>query len=191
MRRAALFFTALIFAAAVPVVARATVLMHLSIEDLSAQADLVVIAQVLDRRAGWDVQAHSVRTWTRVRVVEEIAGVGPDEQRGKDIVIEQEGGFLADFGVYVPGNAPLAIGERALLFLIRGADRYFIHGMELGKLTVLADRRGVDRVTRTATVETAARNGDGMRILAPELHSIRGVALRSLLARVRRALRQR
>ncbi|MCA9563918.1 MAG: hypothetical protein KC561_10540 [Myxococcales bacterium] len=122
--------------------ANATVLMHQTVEDLAAQSDLVVIGTVEGQWPEWDAENQRLVTLTAFRIDQIVATSGEvREGEGQRIVIEQEGGFLPEenWGVHVAGNASLALGEHALLFLRRSeapAERYFIYGMELGKFHI-------------------------------------------------------
>lgn len=145
--------------------AQATVLTQMSVQELTQQADLVVIAQVQDQWVQWHEDIGRVRTYTRVRLLDVLVRDLGTEQAGTEVVIAQEGGFLEDqdWGVYVAGNARLAVGEVAVLFLTRG-EYYYVLGMEQGKYSVSADADEIERVYRTATVPVMVQQVDGTQL---------------------------
>jgi hypothetical protein len=145
--------------------AEATVLLDLSIEELTAGSDLVVTAEVVEQWVQLDEVDGHIRTYTRVQIADVYLLRDGEEAPGLELVIAQEGGFLEDMGTFVAGNADLTVGERALLFLTRGADVYFIFGMELGKYTIVPGQDGIDLVHRPSTVPVIRQGIDGTQLM--------------------------
>ena len=138
----------------------ATVLLDMSIEDLTRHADCVVIVDIERQWVEHDEEVSQTHTYTAFRVVEVLhvgTEMGAVPQEG---TIEQEGGFLGDHGVYVAGNASLQPGERALLFLTYG-DFFYVLGMEQGKYTIDAGDDAVERVYRASTVPVMTQRISG------------------------------
>jgi hypothetical protein len=176
-------------AVGLPGLANATVLLSMTVEELTAQSDLVVIAEVEDQHVAWDDAVQRVRTYTRVRLRDRVAGEGA-EAAGDTLLIVQEGGFLEDFGMAVAGNAHLVPGEVAVLFLTRAEDasHYFVFGMEQGKYRVEADEAGAQRVTRAVTVPVVVQEIDGTSLLVERpVAELDGQPLDALLTRIRGA----
>jgi hypothetical protein len=161
-----------------------TILWHMTIEDLTASSDVVVIADVTDQWVEWDAQAGQIHTYTRVRIERVLSPDATPEEPGAEVVIEQDGGFLAEWGVRVAGNAVLVPGERALLFLRRG-EHYYVHGMEQGKYTIVQTEGDVPRVLRPATVPVAFQpiQGTSLQIEMPVVE-MNGRTLDEMLRRV-------
>jgi hypothetical protein len=167
-----------------PGAGHATILWHMTIEDLTASSDVVVIADVQDQWVEWDHEDHQIHTYTRVRIERVLTPEATPESEGVEVVIEQDGGFLADWGVEVAGNAILVPGERALLFLLRG-EHYYVHGMEQGKYTIVQASGDVPRVLRPATVPVATQPlvGTHLQIERPVVE-MNGRTLDEMLRRV-------
>lgn len=164
----------------------ATVLWDLSIEELTEQADYVVMVDIGQQWVEFDEELTQTKTYTRFEVVEVLhasEGLEPIAPQG---VIQQEGGMFEDRGVFVAGNAHLVPGERALLFLTRD-EFYYVLGMELGKYNVSADQAAVERVYRNATVPVAERAIIGTELVIREpIAELNGTTLDSLAERIRR-----
>lgn len=174
---------------ALPGLAGATVLLSMTVEELTAQSDLVVIAEVEEQRVAWDEDVQRVRTYTRVRLRERVAGEGA-EGVGDSLLIVQEGGFLEDFGMAIAGNAHLVPGEVAVLFLTRAEDasHYFVFGMEQGKYRIEGSEAGEARVTRAVTVPVVVQEIDGTSLLVERpVAELDGQPLEALLTRIRGA----
>jgi len=187
-RRAAV--AAALVCASIALPAQATVLMEMSIEALTASADLVVTVEVGEQWSQLDEGDQRVRTYTRVQVSDVVHRVGGDERLGAQLVVQQEGGHLGDWGVHVAGNAQLATGQTALLFLTRDEAGGFYHvlGMEQGMYRVDTDETGAQIVHRAATVPVVVQNISGTNLFVE--HPIArwdGHALETLLSEVRSA----
>lgn len=124
---------ALAFAfALVPIVSSATVVMQLSMEELTARAPLVVRGTVEGARAV-SKEDGSIWTVTSLIVTERLKGVGISK-----VTIKQPGGSLGGMNQSVSGTAQFTEGEDVLLFLEPAADEknsFVVLGMASGKVS--------------------------------------------------------
>jgi hypothetical protein len=115
--------------------ARATVVVPLTIEAMTARADVVCVGVVLSQRAAWNVERTRIYTTTEVRVERTLKG---KRALGDVLTVRQLGGVVDGISQVVPGNARLTPGETAVLFL--DADEalpfHYVVGMAQGKFTV-------------------------------------------------------
>ena len=165
----------------------ATVLLDMSIEDLTTNADCVVIAEIERQWVEYDEEISQTHTYTAFHIVEVVhVGVEMGEVPSEG-VIQQEGGFFGDRGVHVAGNASLVPGERALLFLTRG-EYFYVLGMEQGKYTVSADGEAVERVFRSSTVPVMTQRISGTQYLVERpVAPLNGHTLEELVTRIHAA----
>ena len=168
--------------------AEATVLRDLSLEDLTAQADVVLIGDIGKVRSLRDTKGQ-IWTETAVEVEKTVKG----RTKGDKILIRQQGGTIGDVVSRVDGNARLLTGETALLFLKRSGGFHYTVGMELGKFDVYEDATRERRVRRSSTVPVAktARDSHGEMSLGHASVRHNGVTLLEILADIRRAMNRR
>lgn len=122
---------ALAFALA-PIVSSATVVMQLSMEELTARAPLVVRGTVESSRA-ISKEDGSIWTVTSLIVTERLKGVGISK-----VSLKQPGGALGGITQSVAGAAQFTEGEDVLLFLEPAADEknsFVVLGMASGKVS--------------------------------------------------------
>ncbi|MBI2373298.1 MAG: hypothetical protein HYV07_04800 [Deltaproteobacteria bacterium] len=122
--------------------ALATVMLPLSIEDMSKEALAVVRARVLDQHADWDAKHQRIYTHTRVAVLDTIharASMGPE------LVIRTLGGEVGETGMKVAGTPSFALDEEVVVFLRVDpeiASELQVIGMAQGKLHVRRTAKG-------------------------------------------------
>jgi hypothetical protein len=93
--------------------ASASIGLPLTLEGLTARADLIVLGRVTRVESGADAQLNGVYTYVTLEPAEVFKGQvaeGP-------LVVKQQGGVFGTRGVYVHGQATFAEGELVLLFL--------------------------------------------------------------------------
>jgi len=99
--------------------ARASVLMELSLEELTVEADRIMVGRVV-----WSEPIRRgdgmIRTRYRVEVERELRG-----SDDKEIIVETLGGKMGRLGMRVAGAPSFALGDRALIFLREGAEATF------------------------------------------------------------------
>ncbi len=167
-----------------PQTSQSTVLLQMTIEELTANSDFVVVADIGEQWVSRDEVNSLTHTYTAFTVAE-VLHQGPEAQGLPRFgVIQQDGGFTGDYGVYVAGNAHLETGERAVLFLTQG-EFFYVLGMEQGKYRIEADTESVERVFRGATVPVAAREIAGTAITIQQPTTpLNGVTLTELVERI-------
>jgi hypothetical protein len=107
-------------------VATASLVRSLDLSALVAEADQIVVADVLSIHAAWDPQHRTIHTTVDLGVRESWKGSVPADGR---IAIRQLGGVVGDIEMTVHGMPAFTMGERALLFLRRAQ----VVGMSQGK----------------------------------------------------------
>ncbi len=116
--------------------ASASVTTALSLEELTGRADDVWLARCVRSASRYDEQG---------RIVTDLTLAVDDSMKGRRRAGEQAemtvlGGVVGDVGMQVPGEAHLAVGDEAIVFLRTGRDgRRHAVGMSQGVLPV---RRG-------------------------------------------------
>ena len=93
--------------------ASASIVEALDLEELTAQADCIVLGRVV-----WaEPILHSdgrISTWSRIEVERTLRGTDPAQ---REILVETLGGQIGDIGMRVAGEPSFAVGERALVFV--------------------------------------------------------------------------
>ncbi len=122
--------------------AEATVMVPLSVEDLTARSAIVVRGKVLAQQAAWDDGQRKIYTFTEVEVGSTVFAEGAVPER---VVVRSMGGEVGDVGMKVAGTPKFSVGEDVFLFLRvdpKNADQFQVVGMSQGKFRV-ADEGGV------------------------------------------------
>jgi hypothetical protein len=110
----------------------ASMVRALSLEQLVAAADHVVLARAEERQSRRHLDGRLIVTDVSLRVERTLKG---DAQQGGSLVATRLGGRLQDIALQVPGEATFALGQRAIVFL-RQAEPY-------GELRVVGMSQGV------------------------------------------------
>lgn len=99
--------------------AEASVSLAYTLEQLVAESTSVVAGRAIERRSEWAEVGGSRRivTFTRVHVTDSVLG-----DSTKDVWVRTLGGVVGRIGQQVSGEATLALGEDALVFLSRARD---------------------------------------------------------------------
>jgi hypothetical protein len=107
----------------------------LDLAELTAQAERIVVAQVLSSKSDWDSSHRTIHTRIEIKVEEAWKGaVAP----GEHIVIVQSGGSVGNIEMRVHGMPGFAIGEKTVLFLAGQAATRVV-GMSQGKRSLRWD----------------------------------------------------
>lgn len=124
-----------------------------TLAELAGASERIVLARVVDQRV--NVPNGNVRQMTtisRLEVLEEYRGQGP---RALELV--QLGGRSGLWESHLAGDAKLAVGEMALMFLrcpdLKAAERCVLVGQGAGKHTVTEGAQGRREVELTARVK--------------------------------------
>jgi hypothetical protein len=113
----------------VPSLAAGSLVQALDLAELTAQAERIVVAQVVSAESAWDSSHRNIHTRIEIKVEETWKGsVAP----GQHLAIVQPGGTVDDIEMRVHGMPSFASGEKAVLFLAgQGTSR--VVGMSQGK----------------------------------------------------------
>jgi hypothetical protein len=157
----------MVLAAAVPV--DATTVRRLANEELTHEADLIVIGKALESKTQW--VGRSLYTVVTVQVTEALKG-----EAGAQIQVALPGGRDTQrkfpIAVTYAGAPTLSRDEPVVLFLVGGRDisAYAIAGFAQGKYTIVVDEAGTKRVARDLTrveVQDASGVSRGTRTFQP------------------------
>ncbi len=101
----------------------------ISLEELVAAADNIVVAAVVSTQSSWDADHRRIHSTIALDVEETWKGDLPVHHR---VTIVQPGGRVGDIEMTVIGMPHFTSGERSLLFL-SDADHVQVVGMAQGK----------------------------------------------------------
>jgi hypothetical protein len=147
--------------------ARATVLVPLDTQALTARAERIVLGTVESEVARWTDDHQVIYTDVTIRVTRAYKGA---VKPGERVVVRREGGALDGLGMRVFGAASFTVGEEVVVFIeTRGGAAYTV-GMTQGKLRVTAGSDGIKRVSAAMgdvafTQPTAVTHAAGPRRL--------------------------
>jgi hypothetical protein len=113
-------------AIAVGAPARASLVQAMSLAELTATADRIIVGDVLSVQTAWDPTHRNIISTVEIGVQENWKGAQPPD--GK-VVIRQLGGTVGEIEMTVVGMPRFVAGERSLLFLHGG----LVVGMGQGK----------------------------------------------------------
>lgn len=114
-----------------------------TLQDLSAEAEVVVVGTVAEQQARFNDDQTLILTDTTIRVEETLAG-----ETGGWVTVSEYGGIVGDKGLVVSGLPRFREGDRVLLFLCRdflGLLRTC--GASQGKLELRTTSDGVVRAS--------------------------------------------
>jgi hypothetical protein len=123
-----------------------------TLPQLVARSEQVVIGTPLEAHARWETLGGQRRivTYTRVRVDAAIDGGGQSE-----LFIRTLGGHVGDIGQVVSGEAVLSIGQPALVFVGRSADGVLaVSAMAQGHFPLRRDGHGTLRLRPSPRLAT-------------------------------------
>ena len=143
----------------------ATIVPLLSLEDLVARSELIVVGQVTRTWAAWDGEHQFIWTHTEIAVRDVVKG-----ERIEKVTVSEPGGVVGGVQMTVIGMPTYAPGVQMMLFLERMPNGYLRSaGVGQGKLAISAQGRihlthsGADFVkARNARQGTALRSLEGL-----------------------------
>lgn len=155
-------------------VARATVVLRASVEDLADRCDRAVFGRVVETRTEEDPSNGALWTSHRVRLEESWFGEGPAE-----VVVSVPGGTLGRVTQEFHGGARLRRDSRVALFLWRDAG---------GRLQVLGEAQGAFEVERDAATgaDVCTNSVEGLSLVDRAGKRVESGATRLTLADLRR-----
>ncbi len=159
---------------------RATSIVPMSVEELTAKAEVVIEGRALEQWSQWDSSEHLIYTYTRFAVTARLKGAAADT-----IVVRQMGGSAGGYTQIVSGVRHWQAGDQAVLFLRPSVANN-------GTLAVVGLMQGNFRVVRAADGSAAVSNGvpsvSVMKQGAAATFTGSRMPLSELEQRVRRAL---
>jgi hypothetical protein len=137
-----------------PNAAEASVSVLLSLDELVGASTSVLVGTAGERKSQWEEIAGGRRivTYTTVKVDKVITG-----SPGSEVVVRTLGGTVGDIGQSVSGEAQLAKGSKAVLFLTKRGDVTVVAGMAQGHYPVVNDDKGVARLKASPDAGTQIR----------------------------------
>lgn len=132
-----------------PSPAEASVSVLLSLDELVAGSTFVVVGTAGERKSQWEdlPTGRRIVTYTKVKIDKTITG-----SPGSEVVVRTLGGSVGDLGQAVSGEAQLATGSKAVLFLLKRGDVTVVTGMAQGHFPVVNDDKGVARLQASPDV---------------------------------------
>lgn len=101
-----------------PAPAHATIVVHLTLAELTEQASVIAVATVTNAQSRWNDEGNLIVTDVSLRVEEALAGC----TEGETLVLETAGGRVDRFAQVVGGVPSFEVGERVVVFLDRPAS---------------------------------------------------------------------
>lgn len=106
----------------------------ISVEDLSREADVIIIGDIKEVESRWNFWRTEVHTYSTVSVEKYIKGTGSET-----LTIITEGGTDGDLSVWVEDNPVFINNENVLVFLKKAGDEFIVAGLVQGKYNVEND----------------------------------------------------
>lgn len=159
---AALVCVSSLAAVGVPASARATIVVEESLAQLTEEAAVVALGEVLSVDSRWEEVGGSKVILTRVVIATERGLKGAAQ--GEAVAFWTLGGQVDGIGQRVTGEPSFRVGERALVFLQARGDqdpRLWVSGMAQGAFRV---------VTSDAGAEVAVRDTSGLALAEVKAH---------------------
>lgn len=158
-----------IFVVMLAVRVEATTLLRMSVEDMTAAAEAVVVGEVTDVKSSWNEAQTTIYTVVVFKVDQCLAGTCADA-----FLIKQRGGTVGEMTLHIPGMPQFAKGQKALVFLEPDPEGvpgfYYVVGMCQGIFDIETDgQTGKQAALQQGGAALAEVDDDGMiRILGPQ-----------------------
>ena len=145
------------------------------VEELVGRSRHVVLGEPLDAYSVWErigARKHIV-TYTRVRMLELLAGARPDQD---ELLVRTLGGRVGELGELVHGEAILTLGTRGLLFVMPTQSVLGVTAMAQGHYPMSRDS-GTERLRRSPEATELLEAGDSAvkRLAGLQLHEARAL----------------
>ena len=137
--------------------AQATILREMSLAELTASADRIVVARVVGQESRWE----GTRIVTDVELQVRDVAKG-NVTAGEHLSVTVLGGSVDGIGMKVIGEARFVLGEQALVFIAGTTRDAQVVGMTLGRMPVT-----LNPATRTEVVRA---DYAGASLLVPDAH---------------------
>ncbi len=137
-----------------PAIAGATSMHGLDANALANGAERVIVGRVEARQGIW----AGTRIFTRNTIAVEETWLGPDAEHIDVLTI---GGRVGEIGQSIAGAGRLLVGQRVVLFLVRGTG---------GAFHPVAMAQGIFYVERDSVFESLRRSLEGVRFITEPPH---------------------
>lgn len=120
--------------------AHASVVLQLSDQQMTTQADRIVRAKVIQKISRWDKKTKRVYTYVKLVVLDPIKG----SKGAEEVTIRLMGGSANGVGMHISGSPSFKLGEEVVVFLekVRQAPKFHhVMGMAYGKFQVVMDTK--------------------------------------------------
>ena len=145
----------------------ATVVVAKSVEQMTGEAQAVVLARVEGSRSAWDAANQRIYTYTLLRRVESWSGEAPEQ-----LTVRTLGGEVDGIGMKVSGTPRFRQGEEIVVFVRRDPA-------DTASFRVVGLSQGTYRVDRTGTTPMAVSGAEGLAF-APTPNPTRRIAQSSV-----------
>ena len=109
----------------------ATTVQHLSLDDLVAKAQTIVVGRVLDSQSSWTKDRKLILTQTTIEVQERLKGAP-----AKTLTVTTIGGQVGRDVLHVSGMPAFQKDETAVIFLERSGAYTTVLGLSQGKFSI-------------------------------------------------------
>ncbi len=127
--RASFVLLLFMFFAAIPVVSAS--ITKTSVEDLTREADVIVIGDVKEVASRWNLWRTAIYTYSTLSVEKYIKGTGPET-----LTIITKGGTVGDLSMWVEDVPVFTKNESVLVFLKQAGGEFSVVGWIQGKYIV-------------------------------------------------------
>ncbi len=136
--------------------AHASVVLALSLEDLTRKADLIAIVVPTEQQSRMRDDQHLIVTDVSLRLEQVLKG---DLKPGQTAVATLLGGRIGQLALQVPGEASLPVGQRVLVFLQ--------HAPPEGELHAVGMSQGVMALSQQGRTTLVMPGGNGAALMVP------------------------
>lgn len=171
-----------------PAMAAATVMVPLTIEDMTVQSACIVRGKVLESRAAWDKAHQRIYTFTDIEVIDALHAASA---LPKKITVKTLGGEVGEIGMRVAGTEKFEASEEVVIFLRKDpveAANFQTIGMSQGKLRVERDAQGKVQLLPSHEGLAFARPDETGTMKIGDAPAASRISLDDLKARVKTAL---
>ena len=117
-------------------------MIKMSLEELSTQADTIVLGTIASQTSAWDTHTGSIYTDVTLTAHESIKGLSDEE-----ITFRITGGVVGEIGMRTSNDPVFQNGERVVIFLNTEETPATVVGLHQGKYTVSNETVTRDRQT--------------------------------------------
>jgi hypothetical protein len=137
-------------------VATATVIVPMTVEELTAHSSKVIEGRAMATWSAWDSNHRVILTYTRFNVTKSLKG-----DTGNEIVVMQLGGTDGQLTQKVSGVRHFVVGENAMLFLrpAEGIDATAVVGLMQGHFLISKNAKGESVASNGVSNADALQDG--------------------------------